>query len=149
MRPYLWKTTDFGKTWKRLDGGLPQDVYLHAVREDPKKKGLLYLGTERGVTFSPDDGETWQPLKLNLPTVAVHDLVVKDDDLVVGTHGRSIWIFDDLAGACASRCRRRPPATGLHLFPVPDAVRWSSAAAARDRWTRPEPAARRASSTTG
>ena len=56
MRPYLWKTTDFGKTWKRLDGGLPQDVYLHVVREDPAESGLLYLGTERGVMFSPDDG---------------------------------------------------------------------------------------------
>ena len=75
---------------------LPPDVYLHAVREDPKKRGQLYLGTERGVMYSRDDGENWQPLQLNLPTVAVHDLVVKDDDLVVGTHGRSIWILDDL-----------------------------------------------------
>ena len=75
---------------------LPQDVYLHAVREDPKKKGQLYLGTERGVMFSTDGGETWRDLRLNLPTVAVHDLVVKDDDLVVATHGRSIWILDDL-----------------------------------------------------
>ena len=95
-RPYLWKTADYGKTWKSLAGGLPRDVYLHAVREDPKKKGLLYAGTERGVVYSPDDGATWKDLKLNLPTVAVHDLVVKDDDLVVGTHGRSIFILDDL-----------------------------------------------------
>ena len=75
---------------------LPPDVYLHAVREDPARRGQLYLGTERGVMFSTDDGATWRPLRLNLPTVAVHDLAVKDDDLVVGTHGRSIWILDDL-----------------------------------------------------
>ena len=62
MRPYLFKTTDYGKTWKSLSAGLPPDVYLHAVREDPKKKGLLYVGTERGVMFSRDDGATWEPL---------------------------------------------------------------------------------------
>src|SRR3982751_5582310 len=94
--PYLFKTTDYGQTWKRLDARLPQDVYLHAVREDPKKKGQLYLGTERGVMFSADGGDTWRDLRLNLPTVAVHDLIVKGDDLVLATHGRSIWIFDDL-----------------------------------------------------
>ena len=96
MRPHLWKTTDLGKSWKSLAGGLPADVYLHAVREDPDKRGMLYVGTERGVSFSRDDGATWQELRLNLPTVAVHDLRVKDGDLVVGTHGRSIWILDDL-----------------------------------------------------
>ena len=71
-------------------------THCHAIREDGKKKGLLYLGTERGVMYSPDAGKTWKSLQLNLPTVPVHDLVVKDDDLVVGTHGRSIWILDDL-----------------------------------------------------
>ncbi|HEY5908880.1 MAG TPA: glycosyl hydrolase, partial [Vicinamibacteria bacterium] len=97
MRPYLWKTADFGRTWKRLGPGLPGDVYLHAVREDPVRKGLLYLGTERGVSYSTDDGASFTSLKLNLPTVAVHDLQVKGNDLVVGTHGRSIWIFGHLA----------------------------------------------------
>ena len=124
MRPYLYKTTDYGQTWKRLDAKLPQDVYLHAVREDPKKKGQLYLGTERGVMFSTDGGETWRDLRLNLPTVAVHDLVVKGDDLVVATHGRSIWILDDLRPvrdfdaaiassnvAPVSGCRRHPVAS--------------------------------------
>lgn len=96
MRPYLYRTTDLGKTWTRLTDDLPGDVYLHAVREDPKRKGLLYAGTERGVAFSTDDGAHWRQLKLNLPTVAVHDLTVKGDDLVLGTSGRSIWIFDDL-----------------------------------------------------
>ena len=122
MRPYLYRTSDFGKTWKRLDGGLPQNVYLHAVREDPSKRGLLFLGTERGVMFSPDDGATWKSLRLNLPTVAVHDLVVKDDDLVVGTHGRSLWILDDLQAV--REMDARVAAVDVHLFRPADAVRW-------------------------
>src|SRR3954462_6414858 len=96
MRPYLWKTTDHGKTWASLTAKLPQDVFLRVVREDPKRPGLLYAGTERGLIFSADGGATWLPLKLNLPTVAVTDLVVKDNDLVVGTQGRSVWILDDI-----------------------------------------------------
>jgi hypothetical protein len=117
------RTGDSGRSWKRIDGALPQDVYLHAVREDPARKGLLYLGTERGVMFSPDDGVTWSPLRLNLPTVAVHDLVVKDNDLVVATHGRSLWILDDLTpirewtGAIAAK-----PA---HIFSIPAATLWN------------------------
>jgi photosystem II stability/assembly factor-like uncharacterized protein len=122
MRPYLFKTSDYGKSWKRLDDGLPQDVYLHAVREDPARRGQLYLGTERGVMFSTDDGASWRPLKLNLPTVAVHDLVVKDDDLVVGTHGRSIWVLDDLQPI--REMNDRVAAADVHLFPAADAVRW-------------------------
>jgi photosystem II stability/assembly factor-like uncharacterized protein len=122
MRPYLFKTTDFGKTWDKRSTTLPQDVYLHVVREDPKRKGLLFAGTERGVSFSTDDGVTWQELKLNLPTVAVHDLVVKDNDLVVGTTGRSIWIFDDL-----TPIREIAPQIAekdAYLFPARAAVRW-------------------------
>jgi hypothetical protein len=122
LRPYLWKTTDFGRTWKSLTAGLPADVYLHAVREDPKRRGLLYVGTERGVSYSPDDGATWRELKLNLPTVAVHDLVVKGDDLVVATHGRSLWILDDLTAIreWSAAVAEKP----LHLFSVGPAVRW-------------------------
>jgi photosystem II stability/assembly factor-like uncharacterized protein len=114
MRPLLWKTTDFGKSWKSLTTKLPQDVYLHAVREDPKRRGLLFVGTERGVAFSTDDGGNWQQLKLNLPPVAVHDLVVKNNDLVLGTHGRSIWIFDDL-----SPIREASALSSLALSPAP------------------------------
>jgi photosystem II stability/assembly factor-like uncharacterized protein len=121
-RPYLWKTADYGKTWRSLSAGLPRDVYLHAVREDPKKKGLLYAGTERGVSFSPDDGATWKGLRLNLPTVAVHDLVVKDDDLVVGTHGRSIFVLDDLTAL--REWSREVEAKAVHLFTARPAVRW-------------------------
>jgi hypothetical protein len=122
MHPYLFKTTDYGQTWKRLDAKLPPDIYLHAVREDPKKKGQLYLGTERGVMFSTDGGETWRDLRLNLPTVAVHDLVVKDDDLVLATHGRSIWIFDDLRPI--RDFNASIASSSMHLFPVADPIRW-------------------------
>jgi photosystem II stability/assembly factor-like uncharacterized protein len=122
VRPYLWKTTDYGRSWKSLAAGLAADVYLHAVREDPKKRGLLFAGTERGVAFSPDDGVSWKELKLNLPTVAVHDLVVKGDDLVVGTHGRSIWILDDLTPVreWSAEVAKR----AVHIFSVRHATRW-------------------------
>jgi len=122
VRPHLWKTADYGKTWRSLAGGLPKDVYLHAVREDPKKKGLLYAGTEKGVVYSPDDGASWKELRLNLPTVAVHDLVVKDDDLVVGTHGRSIFILDDLTAV--REWSKDVEARAVHLFTARPAVRW-------------------------
>ncbi|HEV3258441.1 MAG TPA: hypothetical protein VG013_16310 [Gemmataceae bacterium] len=120
--PYLYRTGDYGKTWAKLSAGLPQDVYLHVVREDPRRKGLLYAGTERGVVFSTDGGAAWQELKLNLPTVAVPDLVVKGDDLVVGTNGRSVWVFDDLTPVrtMSPRVAARP----VHAFPVQPAVRW-------------------------
>jgi photosystem II stability/assembly factor-like uncharacterized protein len=121
-RPYLYKTSDHGKSWKPLHSKLPDDVYLHVVREDPAKRGQLYLGTERGVMFSPDDGTNWRPLRLNMPTVAVHDLAVKNDDLVVGTHGRSIYILDDLQPV--RELTERVSGTSVHLFPVQDATRW-------------------------
>jgi photosystem II stability/assembly factor-like uncharacterized protein len=120
--PYIYKTADYGKSWKPLHAKLPDDVYLHSVREDPAKRGQLYLGTERGVMYSTDDGTTWRSLRLNLPTVAVHDLVVKNDDLVVGTHGRSIYILDDLQPV-----REMTPAvvdTDVALLTVPEATRW-------------------------
>jgi len=122
MRPYLYKTTDYGRTWKSLSAALAPDVYLHAVREDPKRRGLLYVGTERGVMLSRDDGASWEPLKLNLPTVAVHDLVVKGDDLVLGTHGRSIWILDDLTAVREMSPEVRSKA--IHLFAAPVTTAW-------------------------
>jgi photosystem II stability/assembly factor-like uncharacterized protein len=121
MRPYLFKTSDYGQTWKSLTAKLAQDVYLRVVREDPRKKGLLYAGTERGVVFSLDDGQTWQELKRNLPTVAVHDLVVKDNDLVLGTNGRSIWVFDDLTPIRELDAGRD---AAVYLYTVQPAVRW-------------------------
>jgi len=136
MKPYLWRTTDFGQTWTSLSAKLPQDVYLHAVREDPRKKGQLYLGTERGVMFSADNGQTWRALKLNLPTVAVHDLVVKDNDLVVGTHGRSIWIFDDLTPI---REYVQASAKDVQLFAPQETIAWRYAGGPRDRMAGQNP----------
>jgi len=94
--PIIYKTTDYGASWTRIANGIPDGAYVRAIREDPKKKGLLYAGTERGVYFSLDDGANWQSLQLNLPPAPVHDLAVKDDDLVAATHGRSFWILDDV-----------------------------------------------------
>lgn len=96
FRPYIYKTSDYGKSWTAIGDGIPAGAYVHAVREDPKRKGLLYAGTETGVWISFDDGAHWEPLQLNLPTVPVHDLAIKNDDLVVATHGRSFWILDDV-----------------------------------------------------
>lgn len=96
LRPYVYRTADYGKTWSKITSGIPENSIVHAVREDPQKKGLLYAGTETGVMVSFDDGTRWQPLQLNLPTTPIHDLVVKNDDLVVATHGRSFWILDDI-----------------------------------------------------
>src|SRR5262249_1989333 len=124
MHPYLYKTSDRGRSWRRLDGPLPQDIPLHVVRVDPEQAGFLYAGTERGVVAPPEDGKTWQSLQLNLPTVPVHDLRVKDGDLVVGTHGRSLWILDDLTPV-----RRWGPTItekSIDLLPPRPATRWRS-----------------------
>src|SRR6266849_4873651 len=97
LAPYIYKTSDYGATWSRMTTAIPEGIFVRAVREDPKKKGLLYAGTERGVFVSFDDGAHWRPLRINLPITPIHDLVVKNDDLVVATHGRSFWILDDVS----------------------------------------------------
>ncbi len=95
MKPHIYRTHDGGNSWKEIVNGLPDDP-INAVREDPFVKGLLYAGSERAVYFSADDGEHWQSLRLNMPGTSIRDLVIKDDDIVVGTHGRSFWILDDI-----------------------------------------------------
>jgi photosystem II stability/assembly factor-like uncharacterized protein len=97
LHPYIFKTNDYGKSWTKITSGIPDNVFARAVCEDPKKKGLLYAGTERGIFVSFDDGGHWRSMQLNLPVVPVHDLIIKDDDLVVATHGRSFWILDDVS----------------------------------------------------
>ena len=96
MHPYAYKTVDGGKTWKLITKGLPTNEPINVVREDPNRKGLLYAGSENAVYVSFDDGENWQSLRLNMPATSVRDLVIKDDDLVIGTHGRGFWILDNL-----------------------------------------------------
>ena len=95
MHPHIYKTNDGGKTWKEIVNGLPYDP-INVVREDPLRKGLLFAGSETAVYVSFDDGEHWQSLRLNMPATSIRDLVIKDDDLVIGTHGRSFWILDNI-----------------------------------------------------
>lgn len=114
MRPYIYRTTDYGRTWKLITAGIPATEFVRVVREDPEKAGLLYAGTERGVWVSFDDGVSWQTLRRNLPIVPIHDLAVKEGDLIAATHGRSFWILDDL-----SALRQMTPAIvkkDAHLF---------------------------------
>lgn len=96
LRPHIYRTHDGGKSWQHITTGIPDGTVVNVVREDPQRKGLLYAGTEQAVFVSFDDGDHWQSLRLNMPATSIRDLVVKDDDLVVGTHGRSFWILDDI-----------------------------------------------------
>ena len=96
MRPHILRTHDGGKTWTEIVNGLAADAPVDAVREDPKRKGLLFAGTEHQVYVSFDDGDHWQSLRLNMPASSVRDLIIKDDDLVAATHGRGFWILDDI-----------------------------------------------------
>jgi hypothetical protein len=95
-RPMLYKTSDYGVTWTEIAGNIPSHDYTRVIREDPARRGLLYVGTETGVYVSFDDGGSWRPLQANLPTVPVYDLLVKENDLVAATHGRSFWVLDQL-----------------------------------------------------
>ncbi len=96
LHPYIYRTRDGGKTWTRITSGIPDGTVVNTVREDPQRKGLLFAGTEEQVYVSFDDGDHWQSLRLDMPASSIRDLVIKDDDLVVGTHGRGIWILDDI-----------------------------------------------------
>jgi len=95
--PYIYRTRDGGKSWQRITNGLPAGVYMQTIKEDPKRRGLLFAGTELGVFVSFDDGDHWQSLQLNLPAVSMRDLAIHDDDLIVATHGRGFWVLDDIA----------------------------------------------------
>ncbi|MBK6457572.1 MAG: glycosyl hydrolase [Gemmatimonadetes bacterium] len=122
--PYIFKTTDFGKTWTKITNGIRADAYVHAVREDPTRKGLLYAATQHGVYLSYDDGANWENLSLNLPDVPVADLIVEGNELVIGTHGRGFWVLDNIAPL-----RQATPAilaSDAHLFTPPTLVRSGS-----------------------
>jgi photosystem II stability/assembly factor-like uncharacterized protein len=121
FKPYIFKTTDLGKTWTVITNGIPDGSFVHAVCEDPKRRGLLYSGTETAVFVSFDDGAHWQALRLNLPTSPIHDLVVKDDDLVVATHGRSFWVLDDLTPI--RQINAQSPQTDVILYRPQTALR--------------------------
>jgi photosystem II stability/assembly factor-like uncharacterized protein len=126
LRPHIFRTSDLGRTWTEITRGLPDGGVVNAVREDPVRRGLLFAGTEQAVHVSFDDGESWQPLRLNMPATSIRDLVVKDDDLVVGTHGRSFWILDDI-----TPLRQLTPAAMLE-----PAVLFRPQEARRFRWNK-------------
>lgn len=125
--PYIWRTKNYGRTWQDISDGLDDEVYLHVVREDSKKRGLLFLGTERGVMVSHNDGDDWEPLRLNMPTVAIADLVVAGDDLVVGSLGRSAYILDDLTPV--REMSEEIAERAAYLFEPLAAIRWAYASA--------------------
>ena len=123
VKPYLFKTTDWGKTWTRLGADLP--AWTRVVREDPGRKGLLYAGTEVGVFVSFDDGVHWRPLQSKLPLTPINDLLVHDGDLVAATSGRSVWMLDDLAPLRQlDPASEASPATGRERLTGP---RWAAA----------------------
>lgn len=97
FEPYIYRTRDGGRTWKKITRGLPPGVYVHVVKEDPARRGLLFAGTERGVHVSFDDGDNWQSLQLNMPVTSMRDFEIYQNDLIVGTHGRGFWVIDDLS----------------------------------------------------
>lgn len=119
--PHVLRTHDYGRTWQEVDTGLPATAYVYVVREDPRRQGLLFAGTETGVFVSFDDGGHWQSLQLNLPAAPVHDLVVHGDDLVIATHGRSFWILDDMEPL--RELNRQTAGADAHLFKPEAAVR--------------------------
>ena len=121
FRPYLFKTSDYGKSWKKIDNGIPTGAFTRVVREDPERDGLLYCGTETGLYVSFDDGATWQPFQRNLPVVPITDLTVKNGDLVVATQGRSFWILDDLDPI--RQWSDKIAAESAYLFPPRPSVR--------------------------
>jgi len=122
-KPYLFKTKDFGTNWTLIANGIPEDDFTRTIREDPQQPGLLFAGTETGIYVSFDDGENWQRLGGNFPVVPVHDLVIKGDNLVVATHGRSFWILDDLTPFRQIAAGTLAADDSVVVFPVAPKVR--------------------------
>lgn len=124
FHPYLYKTSDYGKSWTKITQGIPDDEFTRVIREDPKRRGLLYAGTEKGMYVSFTDGARWQPLQLNLPVVPIHDLAIQNNDLVAATHGRSFWILDDLT--VLQQLTDDVQKSAVHLFKPRPTVRFKA-----------------------
>jgi hypothetical protein len=124
--PYIYRTRDFGRTWTKIVNGIRADDYIHAVREDPTRQGLLYAAAQHGVYVSYDDGETWQSLSLNLPDVPVSDLWVEADALAIATHGRSFYVLDNIAAL--RQAGMETAGAAFHLYKPADAIRTVSGA---------------------
>ena len=120
FEPYIYRTRDLGQSWQKITNGLPAGVYVHSIKEDPQRRGLLVCGTERGAFLSFDDGDSWQPLQLNLPVTSVRDFAFYENDLIVATHGRGFWVIDDI-----STLRQATEAiakSDVYLFKPADAI---------------------------
>jgi photosystem II stability/assembly factor-like uncharacterized protein len=125
LRPHILRTRDGGATWTEIVSGIPDGGIVNAVREDPRRKGLLFAGTEQTVYVSFDDGDHWQTLRRNLPATSIRDLAIKDDDLVIGTHGRGFWILDDISPLRQLAPMGAPATTTLYRPARAVRVRWS------------------------
>ena len=122
--PYFYKTSDYGQTWTKIVNGIPENDFARVIREDPQKRGFLFAGTETGVYVSPDDGANWFSLRLNMPAVPIHDLVLKNEDVVLGTHGRGFWVLDDRTPL--HHLTNELGENSVRLFPPRDTTRfWS------------------------
>jgi len=126
LKPHIYRTRDFGATWQEIVTGLPDNAPINVIREDPLRQGLLYAGSETSVFVSFNDGDSWQSLQLNLPHTSMRDLTIHGDDLIVGTHGRSFWILDDLTPL--RQLSKEVAKSGAYLFQPEEALRW--------RWNR-------------
>lgn len=122
LRPHIFRTRDYGASWQEIVAGLPATAPTNVVREDPERKGLLFAGTENAVYVSFNDGDVWQPLQLNLPHTSMRDLTIHGDDLIVGTHGRSFWILDDIAPL--RQLTDKVAQQSVVLFTPQEALRW-------------------------
>ncbi len=120
--PYLYKTTDYGKTWTKIVSGIPDGAYTRSIREDLVRRGLLFAGTETGIYYSTDDGAHWTSLQLNLPRASVRDLTIHGSDLIAATHGRAMWVLDDISPLRQLTDGVR--AEGVHLFAPDTAIRF-------------------------
>ncbi len=132
--PYVYKTSDYGKSWTKIVSGLPADDFPRAVREDPKRRGLLFLGTETGFYVSFDDGGSWQPLQTGLPATPVHGIQIKNDDLVIGTHGRSFYVMPNIG--ILRQVSRETTSEPVALFDPADAIRSVSPAVTIDYYLK-------------
>src|SRR6267143_2046170 len=121
LHPHIFRTRDFGQTWQETVQGIQEMDFVRTVREDPARKGLLYVGTETGVYVSFDSGDHWQSLRLNMPMVAIHDLAIEQDDLIAATYGRAFWILDDVSPL--RQMDGRAASSGVHLFAPRTAIR--------------------------
>ncbi len=125
FRPYLYKTNDYGATWTKITDNIAENDFARVIREDPERRGLLFAGTETGVHVSFDDGAHWQPLKLNLPVVPIHDLTIKEGDLIAATHGRGFWVLDDITPL--RELKDKPGEAAVRLFAPRPAIRYTQA----------------------